>query len=65
MGKKIRFCEEQLICMSGFEILNEDFQASLDSAQSEKSNTIGVPKVINILFKFFAFLIIRLNLFFK
>ena len=49
--------------MSGFEILNEDFQASLDSAQSEKSNTIGVPKVINILFKFFAFLIIGLNLF--
>lgn len=45
VGKKIRFCEEQLICMSGFEILNEDFQASLDSAQLEKSNTIGVPKI--------------------
>jgi len=45
VGKKIRFCEEQLICMSGFEISNEDFQASLDSAQSEKSDTIGVPKI--------------------
>ena len=41
--------------MSGFEILNEDFQASLDSAQLEKSNTIGVPKVTNLLFSFFLF----------